>query len=313
MKIKNTATSVKRQIVNEIHKPARINFKRRRVIIKSLNDLFQGDLVEMIPYAKENKGYKYILIVINCFSKFVWALPLKTKSGSEVSRAMDQIFQQKHPNNFQTDMGLEFYNKDLKKVLKKYNINHYSSFSEKKASIVERVNRTLKNKMWKDFNFYGHYKWIDLLANVVNEYNHTKHRTTGMKPVDVKKKHEKILLETAYNQIKLIDHNQKFKVGDHVRISKVRGVFDKQYTPNWSTEIFQVKKIQLTNPSTYLLQDEQKKDIKGAFYNEQLLKVKYPDAYLVEKVVKKNKNKVLVKWLGFSDKFNSWIDANNIL
>jgi hypothetical protein len=75
---------IKKQVVDEIHKQARINFSRRRVIVKSLNDLFQADLVEMIPYLSENNGFKYILVVINCFSKFVWALPLKTKTGYEV-------------------------------------------------------------------------------------------------------------------------------------------------------------------------------------------------------------------------------------
>lgn len=76
---KMLTTNVKRQIVEEIHKPARINFKRRSVIIKSLTDLFQADLVEMILYSKENKGYKYILVIIKCFSKYVWAFPLKSK------------------------------------------------------------------------------------------------------------------------------------------------------------------------------------------------------------------------------------------
>ena len=83
-----TAFSKKRQVVEEIHKPARINFKRRKVMIKGLNDLFQADLVDMTLYAKENDGYKYILVVINCFSKYVWAIPLKSKTSVEVSQAM---------------------------------------------------------------------------------------------------------------------------------------------------------------------------------------------------------------------------------
>lgn len=106
-------TDTKRAIVNEIHKPTRINFKRRKVIIKSLNDLFQADLVEMIPYAKINNGYKYILIVINCFSKFVWAFPLKSKSAAEVPKNMEKVFKIQTPNNLQTDQGREFFNKEM--------------------------------------------------------------------------------------------------------------------------------------------------------------------------------------------------------
>jgi hypothetical protein len=304
---------IKKQVVDEIHKQARINFPRRRVIVKSLNDLFQADLVEMIPYSGENNGFKYILVVINCFSKFVWAFPLKTKTGYEVVENMEKVFKQQQPKNLQTDMGKEFFNKTFQLLMKKYNINHYNTYSEKKASIVERVNRTLKNLMWKEFNYHGHYRWINLLDNIVQKYNNSKHRTIGMKPSEVKKKHEKKLLNTVYNRIKIVNLSSKFHVGDHVRISKTRGVFDKKYMPIWSTEIFTIKKILLTNPNTYLLQDYQKQDIKGCFYQQQLQKVKHPDVYLVEKILRRKNNKVFVKWLGFDSTHNSWIDKTKIV
>lgn len=302
----------KRQVVTEIHKPARINFKRRRVIIKGFRDLFQADLVDMSQYAKENNGYKFILITINCFSKFVWATPLKSKTGPEVTRAMEKVFKKQKPDNLQTDMGGEFFNKYFKNLTKKYKVNHYSAFSEKKASIVERVNRTLKNMMWKEFSMQGNYHWLDILKQIVKKYNNTKHRTIGMKPSEVTKKNEQELLNTAYNHIKIVDIKSKFKVGDHVRVSKIRGVFDKKYMPNWSTEIFTIRKVQLTNPTTYLLKDVYNKDIKGGFYKEQLQKVKYPNIYLVERIIKRKENKLFVKWLGFSGKHNSWINKSDI-
>jgi hypothetical protein len=304
---------IKKQVVDEIHKQARINFPRRRVIVKSLNDLFQADLVEMIPYSSKNNGFRYILVVINCFSKFVWAFPLKTKSGNEVAENMEKVFQQQQPKNLQTDLGKEFFNKTFQLLMKKYNINHYNTYSEKKASIVERVNRTLKNLMWKEFNYHGHYRWINLLDNIIQKYNNSKHRTIGMKPSEVKKKHEKKLLNTVYNHLKIVNLTSKFHVGDHVRISKSRGVFDKKYMPNWSTEIFTIKKILLTNPNTYLLQDYLRQDIKGCFYQQQLQKVKYPDVYLVEKILRRKNNKVFVKWLGFDSTHNSWIDKKKIV
>jgi hypothetical protein len=133
-----------------------------------------------------------------------------------------------------------------------------------------------------------------------------------MKPSEVTKKHEKQLLETVFSHIK-IAHKPKFKIGDHVRISKVRGVFDKKYQSNWSTEIFVIDKVQLTNPTTYLLQDVSNHNIKGGFYEQQLQKVAFPDAYLVEKILKRNKNKVFVKWLGFDSTHNSWISKDNVL
>ncbi|KAJ8912744.1 hypothetical protein NQ315_016700 [Exocentrus adspersus] len=138
---------VKEDIVNELHKPARINFKRRRTI-KVLNDLLQADLIDLISYSKKNNGYKYVLIVINCFSKFVWTEPPINKSAQEVANAMNKILQRskKIPKkNLQTDMGKEFYNTNFNKLMKKYKITHYSVYSAKKASIVERSIRTIKN------------------------------------------------------------------------------------------------------------------------------------------------------------------------
>ena len=139
---------VKREVINELHKPARKNFRRRRVIVKGLNDLWQADLVDMTKFSRENGGNKYILMVINVFSKFLWAKPVKNKSAKEITQAMDKILKIAHPNtpnNLQTDQGKEFFNSQFYQLMKKFNINHYSSFSSKKASVVERVNRTVKN------------------------------------------------------------------------------------------------------------------------------------------------------------------------
>lgn len=308
----NFTTDAKRQVVEEIHKPARINFKRRKVVIKSLNDLFQADLVEMIPYSRENKGYKYILVVINCFSKFVWALPLRNKTANEVCGSMEIVLKQQVPKNLQTDAGREFFNKDFQKLMKRYGVNHYNVFSEKKAAIVERVNRTLKNMMWKEFSLQGHYKWLDILPKIVQRYNNKKHRTTQMKPVKVTKKVEKLLLNTVYSRIKMTQLKTKFKIGDYVRISKRRGIFDKKYLANWSAEIFQVRQIKLTNPTTYLLKDINNQEIIGCFYEQQLQKVKYHDVYLVEKILKRKGDRVFVKWLGFDKTHNSWISKNNV-
>ncbi|XP_074109311.1 uncharacterized protein LOC141534070 [Cotesia typhae] len=128
----------------------------------------------------------------------------------------------------------------------------------------------------------GSYKWTDILDDLVNTYNNTKHSTIKMKPVDVTAAQEARLLENIYQPLQ-VKSKQKFKVGDKVRISKYKHVFDKGYTPNWTTEIFTIKSVQNTNPTTYKLVDYQDQPIEGVFYNEELSKVKYPDVYLVEK------------------------------
>lgn len=308
--------SAKRQIVDELHKPARKHFKRRRVIVKGLYDLYMADLVEMIPYAKVNKGFRYILVMIDTFSKYVWACPVKRKTGQEVAKAMKQLLSlsKRCPRNLQTDMGKEFYNTHFQDLMRNLNINHYSTFSNLKASMAERVNRTLKNIMWKDFSMQGSYKWLQILPNIIKQYNATKHRTTGYRPIDVNEKNEKQILQSAYSFRKTVDPKGfKFNVNDYVRISKYRSEFSKGYTPQWSTEIFKIKNVHLTNPTTYTLEDGSNQVIKGKFYTYELQRVKYPDVYLVEKVLRKKGDQVFVKWLGFDSKHNSWIPKSSIV
>jgi hypothetical protein len=301
-------------LVNELHRSARKKFQRRRVIMKGLNDTWQIDLVEMIPYARENQGYKYLLTVIDTFSKFAYAIPVKTKKGVDVTNAMKKILKlaKNQPKNIHSDMGKEFYNKDFKKLMEQHNINLYSTFTAMKASICERWNRTLKNKMWKKFNMQGSHKWLKILPKLVEEYNSTKHSTIKMRPIHVDKSNEKLLLATVYNRIKIFKPG-KFNVDDFVRISKYKSIFAKGYEPNWTTEIFKIKKVQLTNPVTYLLQDYRKEDIAGGFYEFELQKVHSPDTYLVEKIIERKGNQVYVKWLGFGSEHNTWINKKDLL
>ena len=307
---------VKRAVIEELHRPARKNFKRRRTIIKGINDLFQADLVEMIPYASSNRGFRYILMVLNAFSKRLWARPVKRKTGEEVTKAMKQILNEVKvmPKNMQTDQGKEFFNMHFRELMDKHNINHYTTYSTPKASLVERCNRTIKSMMWKEFSFQGNYKWLSMLEEIVSKYNNTKHRTTGFKPVDVSKRNEKKILNSAYSHLKTIDPRKaKFSVGDYVRISKYREAFKKSYTPNFSNEIFKIRRVKPTNPRTYLLIDENGNNIEGGFYELELQKVKYPDVYLVEKVLKRRGSKIFVKWLGLDNTHNSWISKNAIV
>lgn len=156
----------KHLILEELHKPARRNYLRRKVDMRGINDTLQCNLVEMIPYAKENKNYKYMLTAINIFSKYAWAIPLKTKSGKEVATAMNTILKIiTAPRNLHVDMGKEFYNKDFQDLMVRYKINMSSTYSGLKASICECFNRTLKEKMWKQFSLQGNYKWLDILPD----------------------------------------------------------------------------------------------------------------------------------------------------
>ena len=300
------------RLVEELHKPARRNYPRRKYDIRGLDETWQADLVEMQPYSRENKGYKYLLTVIDVFSKFAWAIPIKNKTGENVSIAMKSILTEgRKPKNLHTDQGKEFYNAKFQSLMQKYKINLYSTYSNLKASICERFNRTLKDAMWKKFSLHGNYKWLDILPKLIASYNNRKHRTIGMKPKDVTKTNASQVLQKFTQEPKPMKKS-RFKVGDKVRVSRMKHVFEKGYTPNWTTEIFTITRVASTNPTTYHLKDYRDKSIAGGFYEQELSKAKYPDVYLVEKILKRRGNQIYVKWLGFDSSYNSWIDKNNL-
>lgn len=195
----------------------------------------------------------------------------------------------------------------------KFKINHYSTYSNLKASIVERVNRILKNLMWKQFSLQGTFNWIHVLPEIVNRYNEIPHRAHGLPPSKINNKNAKQLLQTAYSYIKTVDPKPvKFKVCDYVRISRYREAFTKSYTPNWSNEVFIIRKVNRTTPTTYLLKDQNNQEIQGGFYAEEIQKTTH-HVYLIEKVLRKSGNKLFVKWLGMDKKHNSWINKNEII
>ncbi|XP_060868617.1 uncharacterized protein LOC132943601 [Metopolophium dirhodum] len=269
----------KREIANELHKPARKNFTRRRVNVYGKNDLWQADLVEMIPYSKVNGGYKYILVVIDCFTKFSWTKPLKSKTGKEVTSAMSTILLDRSPKLLQLDKGKEFYNTTFDAL--KYGIHKYSTFSILKASIAERFNRTLKGKMYKEFTARGSHEWVSILPKLLDEYNNSYHRTIGMTPIQADSNPASVVIK--HREINTVKN--KFKVGDNVRISTQKGVFTKDYMG---------------------------KPIAGCFYSEEIYKTNFPNEYLIEKIIRKKHNQMYVKWLGFDNTHNSWINTRDV-
>lgn len=170
----------KLQVVREIHRYAPKNFLRRKYTMYGIADTLQADLIEMQPYKRENRGHRYILIVIDVFTKMAYAEPLLDKTGPEVTRAMERIIQKvmrQHQyskiNNLQTDDGKEFFNRSMKQLLEKYEINHYSAYSLMKAMIVERLIRTIKHRLYIEFSLHGNYRWLEILQQVIDSYNNT--------------------------------------------------------------------------------------------------------------------------------------------
>lgn len=301
------------------HRPIIKKFITRKTIVNGINDQFQADLVEMIPYAKENEGYKYLLCCIDIFSKYSWAIPMKNKTSEETVNAFFKIFNERIPEKVQTDHGKEFYNAKVQELFKKYNINHFSTNSLFKASVVERFNRTLKEKMWKHFTEMGNHKWIDVIDDLVFNYNNSYHRSIKTTPLEasLKKNEDKVRNNLYGDDFRQKSTKIKFKIRDCVRIAKYKHIFKKGFEQNYTDEIFSISNILKTNPTTYKLKDYKDEAIEGIFYEEELVPYnKEDEEYEIEYIVKtkkvKGQTKYLVKWKGYADSMNSWVDEINI-
>ena len=296
-------------LAEELHKPVRRKFKRRRVLVNGIDKIWAADLADMQAFSKFNRGIKYLLAVIDVFSKYGWLIPLKDKTGKSVASALKTIFKERKPEKMWVDKGKEFYNNDVKKL-----IELYSSENEEKSSVVERWIRTMKEKMWKYFTTNSTNVYINVLPDLVREYNNTRHSSIKMTPVEASgKKNEFKVWKTLYpNRLDILDINPKFSVGDMVRISKTMALFEKGYTTRWTEEIFTITKIKRTSPITYKIADLNGEEIDGTFYEPEIQKTSQ-QLFRIEKVIEKGKNKSLVKWKGYSNDFNSWVDNKDIL
>lgn len=313
---------LKRQRTYTLHAPARKRFPTRHYQVSRRDQQWQADLVEMIPFARQgNRGYRYILVVIDILSRYAWARPLKAKTGDEIVRAFKAIFRQddRKPEFLQTDQGTEFENAKVRAFLRTQNVEQFSVKSPYKAAIVERLNRTLKSRMWRHFTENGTRKWVDELPRVLHAYNHKFHRTLGLAPVEVTLENEMRVWQHLYGKKKKATNvKAKFKVGDTVRLSKVKGTFAKGYLPNWTEEEFIVHDVDRKyRPIMYVIRDQYDEVIEGKFYDKELQRVVNPDRiYMIEHIIRRRKRpgmerEVLVKWLGYPE--TSWIKESSIM
>ena len=309
------------ELAEELHKPIRKKFKKRRVYTKGVDAIWAADLVDMQAFSRSNKGYKYILMIIDTFSKYGWAIPLKTKSGVDVTKAFSNLWNhQKPPQRLWTDKGKEFYNKAMKDLMDRHHVQIYSTENEEKSSVVERWNRTIKRIMWKYFTANSTNVYINVLADIIDKYNNTKHSsikctpTIAREPLNHQRVYDALYSDSKATAVK--QRHSKFKIGDRVRIIRKKSTFEKGFTPNWTEEIFTIDSVKSTQPITYTLTDTQGESIQGSFYAEELQKTRQ-EIYRIEKVIKKRHKlngiqEVFVKWKGYNNKSNSWIPLTDL-
>ena len=281
---------------------------KKKVYSAFKDNVWDADLADMQLLSKYNKGIRFLSCVSDIFSKYAWVFPLKDKKGISIVKTFQSILKKSNrkPNKIWVYKGSEFYNAYFKKWLRDKDIVMYSTHNEGKSVVAERFNRMLKNKIYKYMTSISKNVYIDKLDDIVDEYDNKYHTTIKMKPADVKD-------NTYINADKEINNKDpKFKVDDHVRISQYKNIFAKGYMPNWSEEVFVIKKVKNTAPWTYVINDLNGEEITGTFYEKELQKTNQEE-FRIEKVIRRKGDKLYVKWKGYNNSFNSWIDKASLV
>lgn len=335
-----------------VHRPARKKYPMKQVIVSGVNTQVQADLIDMQQWASENDGFRYILIAIDCFSRFAYSRKLKKKEGLETSVAITSILDEavkrceRKISALQVDQGTEFYNKHVKQIMKNRYVNLFSTKSPTKAQMVERLIRTLRGRQERYNSSKGKRRWIESFPKLVQSYNHSAHSSLpkGVVPADVNLRNESKIWKHLYGDTllatpkslqnklsalskgKALPVNQrvgKLKVGDPVRLSKRKRTFEKAFYQNFTDEIFFIAKVSLsTRPHTFRVVDFDGEILEGIFYRHELTPVRFEDnvnrIYAVESIVDEKirqdgQKYLLVKWKGYSDAHNEWILADRLV
>jgi hypothetical protein len=300
------------------HKSLKRKFRRPKVIAPYKKYMFDIDTAYMEKYPQYNDGYKYFLLLTDILSHYVWVKPLKSLKATEVKSNLIELLKKNKPEILRSDRGSEFINNLVTNYLKEQNIKHIKTTGETKANYAERAIKTIKMKLQRYFTNKQSRKWIDVLQDVVQSYNDTLHKTILMSPSDALSTNDSILWDRQYGQsnINTLKKHPKINlsVGDTVKISKLKKSFEREYDEKWTNEYFIITDIN-TNQGVPVvsLKDYNNDPIEGIFYIPELQKIKVDadTVYKIDKVISSRtvagKKEYLVKWLGWDDKFNTYI------
>lgn len=305
-----------------LHRKLYKKFPRNPYKVNNIDDVWEADLVDLQKIKSYNKQMRYLLNVIDVFSKYAWSIPIKTKSGDSIVKAFASILKSsgRKPIRLQTDKGSEFLNSTFQSFLKKNNIEYNHTHNpDIKAAIVERFHRTLLERMYRYFSANSTLHYLNILQKILLAYNNSYHTSIGMSPASVSEDDVLSIWERLKSKWSK-NVTPHFKAGDYCRISKEKLTFSKGYETNYSREIFKIDRVLMKKPRpVYLLVDLQNRPIVGQFYNEELVKVNYdPENTLfkIDKILRsRRRGRILehyVKWLGYDNSFNSWIKESDL-
>lgn len=318
---------LEKQRTYTLYKPVVRKFKRLKTIPTGLNSDWQVDLAMMNRLHEYNDGYLYFITCIDVLSRRIYVQPIKNKNPQTVIAGMREIFERAgtHPLKLCTDSGGEFTSAAFRKFLEERDIIHFKAVTHETlhATMAERANRTIKDRLYKYFSERNTVRWVTVLPRIVDAINRSVCRTTGMRPIDVTYQNAGELMDRLYGHHyddvpRRQQRKPKFKVGDNVRLLKLKTPFQRGLA-NYTDQIFKVDEVvENRTPCVYKIVDYFDRPVKGYFYEREL--VRCPDfrstTSRVEKVIRwRNKRngegrEALVQWRGHGPEFNSWVDED---
>ena len=232
--------------INEIYsKPPKKYYPTNKTDVYHIDDIWSLDILDLKDYGPENnRGYRYVLVVIDNSSKFGWTVPLKNKVAQTIKDSFENILisSKRKPNLFESDRGKEFYNNIFQDFLNKNNIKLYSRSSSYGAVFAERFNRTIRDLLKKIVFEHGDGKWVDILHTITKQYNNRIHTSTKLSPKDASlKKNEGYVYKNLLDKRKKL--TPKFQINDLVRTADLKKTFSKGDTTKWSYKLYKITEI----------------------------------------------------------------------
>jgi len=285
--LQNNKVKNLRNLSDELHKletyvlfqPVRKKYPTRKYLVYKYGHIWNIDLLDLSRFSrhKGNKGHRFCLTVVEALSRKAYAVGLRNKRANVVKEGFEKIIKEAGyaPKLIHADRGNEWEG-SFRKYLDSLGTKMYHTFTDKKAVLVERFQKTLRSKLYKVMHSNGNKDWLSHLDSVINSYNKTKHGAHGMIPDNIDKNNEDLVIHRLYKSYATMKKNQKppkFAVNDFVKLSRTKVLFEKSATNNYSLETFKIAKILPTVPWTYRLVDKEDNEVAGAYYQEQLIKV----------------------------------------
>lgn len=322
--LKNVENFLKRQRTYTLYHRATKKFPRLRTVPSGLHTDWQADLSVFTRLVDSNDGYAYLLVCVDVLSRQIFVEPVKTKSSVDMKQAFKAIFQrsQLKPWKIYTDNGVEFESRQMREYFKEKDILKFSAKTHKvlHATVAERANRTIKDRLYKYFSENGTLRWIDIIQDVVAAINHSVCRATRVRPVDVTPENADKLFARLYAQTnnRGVRRRPKFSVGQHVRIAEKDITFAKHLN-SFSDQIYTIAEVLPERiPVVYRLQDYFGRLLPGYYYEPEMVRTCAFDqtTHRAEKILRQRRrngvDECLIRWIGHSEQFDSWVPAESV-